>query len=618
MAAAPDAKREFRILGPFEVAENGRSLPVGSGKQRALLVLLLLNAGEVVSTDRLIDALWGESPPASAANSVHIYVSQLRKLLGDGCLVTRGHGYVVVLEPGQLDLDRFEGLLDEGRKRLASGDAEGAAETLQAALGLWRGAPLLDVENEPFAQREIARLEDLRLAAQEARIEADLALGRHAELIGELDALTAANPLNERFWAQLMLALYRSGRQAEALGAYQKARRALAEEVGLAPGPELQRLEKAILAHDPLLELEERVAHAPAVPRKRMLRRGMVVAATVAVVAAAAIATAAVLRTHESGPVALSAIAPDSIGIVDPGANALVAEIPLHTRPAAIAFGAGSVWVGTYDRETLLRMDPRTRKVTQTTGLGAEPTAIAIADGYVWVLCSRRAKLLFQFDSGTGALIAKHTLTPKIPAATATRGLPLGRLGFEYDEPLDVAAGAGAVWIAYPYEVLRLDEMTGVVNHIRAGAGGGITFGERSVWTLGQLWNDSPGKFFRIDPEKREVTGTIPVAKVFVSGQGGLGMAADANGVWAIVGGAVSKLATEVSLVETVTGLHHAPIDIAIGEGAVWTANYDGTVSRVDAKNGELSATVPLGKYPRIAYPVQLAAGGGAVWVAVH
>jgi tetratricopeptide (TPR) repeat protein len=534
-------------------------------------------------------------------------------VLGESSLLTRGHGYVLPLEPGQLDLERLEEMLDEGRRLLTAGDPERARETLRAALALWRGAPLADVANEPFAQREIARLEDLRLAALETRIEADLALGRHTELIGELNALTAANPLNERFWAQLMLALYRAGRQTQALAAYQNARRKLAEQVGLAPGPELQRLEKAILAHDPTLELEPRVIRAPVTRRRPWL-----LFAVAALIVVAAAASVAVVLTRDSGPTALSAISPDSIGIVDPSEDALVTEIPLHTRPAAIAFGAGSLWLATYDRETLLRIDPRTHKVTQTTGLGAEPTAIAIADGYIWVLCSRRAKLLFQLDTDTGGLVAKHALIPKIPPATATHGLPFGRLGFEYDEPLDVAAGAGAAWIAYPYEVLRVDGTTAAVEHIRSGAGGGITFGERSVWTLGQLWNDSPGKFFRIDPEKRAVTGTIPVPKVYVPGRGGGGMAADAKGVWATVGGAVSKLATEVGLVGTVTRLHHSPIDIAIGEGAVWTANDDGTVSRVDANTGDLSATIPLGTYPRVAYPVQLAAGAGAVWVAVH
>ena len=219
---APEGKREFRILGPFEARENGRALAIGAGKQRALLALLLLDAGDVVSTDRLIDALWGERPPASALNSVHIYVSQLRKVLGEGCLITSGHGYLLALEPEQVDLGRFERMLGEGRELLARGEAKSASEVLRAALALWRGPPLADLASEPFAQGEIARLEELHLAALEERIEADLALGRHDQLVPELEALVRANPLRERLRAQLMLALYRSGRQAEALETYRQ------------------------------------------------------------------------------------------------------------------------------------------------------------------------------------------------------------------------------------------------------------------------------------------------------------------------------------------------------------------------------------------------------------
>ena len=249
---------EFRVLGPFEVSEGGRPLDVGSGKQRALLALLLLRAGEVVSTDGVVDALWGERPPPSAPNSVHIYVSRLRRALGNGRLETRGHGYLLRLGSQELDLGRFEPLLVEGREALAGGDATRAAETLRAALSLWRGPPLSDFASEPFAQTEIARLEELHLAALEARIEADLALGRHAELIPELEALVREHPLRERFRAQLMLSLYRSGRQAEALETYQQARRTLREELGLEPGRALQALERAILRQDAELDPPER------------------------------------------------------------------------------------------------------------------------------------------------------------------------------------------------------------------------------------------------------------------------------------------------------------------------------------------------------------------------
>ena len=614
--AASGVKREFRILGPFEVCENGHLLPVASGKQRALLVLLLLNAGDVVPIERLIDALWGESPPASAPNSVHIYVSQLRKLLGNGSLMTRAHGYVLALEPGQLDLDRFERMLDEGRRLLAAGDAEAASEALWAALAVWRGAPLVDFTTEPFAQREIARLEHLRLAALEARIEADLRLSPHTDLLGELEALTAANPLHERFWAQLMLALYRSGRQSEALGAYQRARRVLLDEVGLAPGPELQSLQKAILAHDPSLELEGRVTRAPPVPRRRMLQRRTVLAAIVALVGVVALVAVFVILTHGSGRAVLSALSPDSVGIVDPNEKALVGQIPLHTRPSAIAFGAGSLWVGTYDRETLLRINPRTHEIVDVIGLGAQPTAIAVGEGYVWVLCSR-SKLLFQLDADTGFRIRKQTLSTEIPHAPG-RGLPFGLVGYELDEPVDLAVGAGAAWIAYVYEISRVDAETSAVEHVRAGAAGGIAFGERAAWSSGQLWADSPTLFFRIDPVTRKVTGTIPVANVGLP-RGVSGLAADASGVWAISGNqTVWKLDTRVGVIGMVTQLNHLPRDVAIGEGAVWTANEDATVSKIDPNRATNAETIPLGKYPRVAYPVQLAAGGGSVWVAVH
>jgi DNA-binding SARP family transcriptional activator len=251
---APEGKREFRILGPFEARKNGRALEIGAGKQRALLAFLLLDAGAVVSTDRLIDALWGERPPASALNSVHVYVSQLRKVLGEGCLLTRGHGYLLALEPEQVDLGRFERMLGEGRELLAAGEATRASGVLQAALALWRGPPLADLASEPFAQGEIARLDELHLAALEERIEADLALGRHDQLVPELEALVRANPLRERLRAQLMLALYRSGRQAEALEAYRQGRMMLVQEVGLEPGRRLQELERAILSQDPALD----------------------------------------------------------------------------------------------------------------------------------------------------------------------------------------------------------------------------------------------------------------------------------------------------------------------------------------------------------------------------
>jgi DNA-binding SARP family transcriptional activator/tetratricopeptide (TPR) repeat protein len=232
---------EFRILGPLEVLADGRQIDVGGAKQRALLAILLLHPNEVVSTERLIDALWEEEVPDTARKALQIYVSRLRKLLGRERIVTRAPGYGLQVAPGELDLASVQQLVDEGRPR--------------EALSLWRGPALSDFAYERFAQGEIARLEELRLACLEDRVEADFASGRHSSLVGELEALVAEHPLRERFRAQLMLALYRSGRQAEALDVYQDARRTLVDELGIEPGRSLRQLHQAILQQDPALDL---------------------------------------------------------------------------------------------------------------------------------------------------------------------------------------------------------------------------------------------------------------------------------------------------------------------------------------------------------------------------
>jgi DNA-binding SARP family transcriptional activator len=244
---------DFRLLGPLEVSEHDRALALGGVKQRSLLAILLLQANELVSTDRLIDQLWGAAPPATAAKSIQVYVSRLRKALGEGRLATHTPGYVLRIEPSELDLARFERLAGEARRAAP----ETAARKLREALALWRGPALADLAYESFAQVEIGRLEEMRLAVLERRIDADLALGRHAELVGELEALVSRYPLRERLRCQLMLALYRSARQAEALDAYRAARRELSEELGLEPSEELKRLEQAILRQDPALELPQ-------------------------------------------------------------------------------------------------------------------------------------------------------------------------------------------------------------------------------------------------------------------------------------------------------------------------------------------------------------------------
>jgi DNA-binding SARP family transcriptional activator len=253
---------EFQVLGPLEVHRHGGRVALGPAKQRALLAILLVHANELVASDRLIEELWPD-PPQTAPNTLQVYVGRLRKALEPGrkqrapgeLLITRPPGYLLRVGPDELDADRFERLLAEGRAAADARDPATAAAVLRQALGLWRGPALVDYAYDPFAQAEIARLEELRLDAIEDRIEADLAMGGAADLIGELEALIAENPLRERLRGQLMLALYRAGRQADALEVYNQTRRTLDDELGLAPSPPLQRLQTAILRQEPALEV---------------------------------------------------------------------------------------------------------------------------------------------------------------------------------------------------------------------------------------------------------------------------------------------------------------------------------------------------------------------------
>ncbi len=256
---------DYRILGSLEVLRAGRQVPLGGAKQRAVLAILLLGANRVVRTDELIDALWTEIPPGKPQTAVQGYISQLRKILDPDhpfeVIITEAAGYRLPAGQDDLDLFRLESRLRRGREALDGGHADAASRTFTEALALFRGPPLADFIYEDWAQVEIGRLEEMRLTCLEERIEADLRLGRHGELVGEIEALVAARPLRERIRAHLMLALYRSGRQSEALGAYQEARRALVEEFGIEPTRALQELERRILLQDPSLDLEPAPRH---------------------------------------------------------------------------------------------------------------------------------------------------------------------------------------------------------------------------------------------------------------------------------------------------------------------------------------------------------------------
>ena len=359
---------DFHILGPLEVHDDRGEISIGGGKQRALLALLLIHPNESLATDRLIDELWAGEPPPTAAKIIQNHVSQLRRTLGNGRLQTLARGYALRVGPGELDVDRFKQRVADGRTAQAAGDPEGASSLLHEALAMWRGPPLAEFTYEAFAQREIGQLEELRLNALIERLDADLALGRHADLVGELETLVAQHPLQERLRGQLMLALYRCGRQAEALHVYQDARHTLVEELGLEPGEPLRRLEQSILTHDSAIE---RPVIRTATFRSRrsvevealaaVLRNQRVLVVVLASAAVVAVSAAAVFALSDHS-VPRANITGNEVAGIDPGSNRVTDQVGVGVAPAALALGNGSLWVANTVDQSVSRIDLASRR----------------------------------------------------------------------------------------------------------------------------------------------------------------------------------------------------------------------------------------------------------------
>ena len=611
--AAPEDAVEFRILGPLEASRHGQPLELGAGKQRALLVLLLLRAGEIVSTDRLIDALWGERPPPSALNSVHIYVSQLRKALGNGRLETRGHGYLLALEPEQLDLGRFERLLGDGRELLASGDADRAAGALRAALGLWRGPPLSDVAFEPFAQAEIARLDELRLAALEERIEADLALGRHAELVPELEGLVREHPLRERLRAQLMLALFRSGRQSEALDAYQQARRLLSTELGLEPGRRLRELEAAILRQDAQLHVPPRsTRRTGAVHRKRR----SVVAIGAALLLAAAVALVGIEVTGGESQTP-PRVLPNSLVRIDPDTLEATDVVRVGSAPDLVVAAGGFVWITHHVLEdfgygrlrdagdrTLNRVNPETGEVETVGGLA--PCGLAPdPSGDVWVANCFASR-------GRGANVVRVDATTL--DFEATYRVPGGDVGGVYYSAF--AYGGGSLWVGWTRgehaAVIQLDPQSGTQRAIRLpNPGAALAWAE----TSGDLWgsNFGEGTLTRLHASTRAVE-TVNVLShpghILVDGEVVWVGDWEFPGLERLPAVGPSRPRVVDLPVRTFGG---GVWQIAAGEGYIWaTTPRDGALWRIDPKTYE-AKRIPM-PYP----PTGVDVNEGDIWVTVR
>ena len=579
---------DFRVLGPLEVAADGRQLPLGGGRQRAVLAVLLLHRGEVVSFDRMVDELWGERPPETAVKTVQVYVSRLRRVLGQGVLETRGGGYVLLVGPDEVDADRFEQLAREGRRTLDAGDARGAAQLFRTALDLWRGAALDDFAYEEFARNEIARLEDLRLSVLEDRIDADLDRRRHAALVPEVESLVAEHPTRERLRGQLMLALYRSGRQAEALESYRDARRALDRDLGLEPGPELQQMERAILTQDPALTAPPRRDNGSAPARHGgillLVGGGLLLAAAVAAVIAI---------TADGGSANADAPA-NSLAVIDPISNDVVTTVPMGLQPADVAPKGDSVWVANAGDDSVTEVDTGANAAVGTTSPGVGVAGLAAGAGAVWVGTSRGSEVV-RMDPVVGSIRS-------IRLAPGPGDLSLGAVS-------PVAVGYGSVWVVSAEgAIARLDPERGqVVGEISAGnSPSSIATGAGAVWVT----DDADNTVSRIDPTSANaVTATAPV------GQEPTGVAVGAGAVWVAntQDDTVARIDPETAGVVETIPVGARPTGIAADAGAVWVANsLDGTVSRIDPETNRVDTTIDIGEAPQ-----EVAVADGRIWVSV-
>jgi YVTN family beta-propeller protein len=572
---------EFRILGPLEIVGEHGPITLHRGKEQALLSFMLLHPNQVLPSERLIDELWDGRPPATAPKILQNAVSQLRKALGDGRLETRPPGYVFHLEPDELDLERFERLAGDGRS--------------EEALALWRGPPLLELREERFADDARRRLEEERLAVLEDRIDGDLAAGRCAQLVPELERLVAEHPLRERMHGQLMRALYASGRQADALEAYRRARRTLDEELGLTPGPELQELERNILQQDPALS---RAAPPPrSAPRKGGRRRLVLIGVIVGLLVAGAIAA---IFAATGGDASSLVATSNSLAAIDPNGNRVTDVLPIGVTPRGVTVGSRFVWAANSADGTVTQVDPKSMRVVHTIGLGAAATDLVEDRGSVWVTTGSDNTVV-RVDAKSGGVL-EHTPITRDPTASA----------------FAIAAGRNKVYIGSGNVTAELDPASGaIVARHRAPTGVGIN--DLQVGG-GSVWLAFDGNYIgRASEVTERVTGLTNLGTIVAA------LAVGGGSVWAASsaprgpGSVVWRLdPTTLRVTQTTYFGGHVPagpptLDVAFGVGAVWVASYDdGTVVRIDPASGNVSKVIHVGGHPS-----GIAVGDGKVWVTV-
>jgi YVTN family beta-propeller protein len=592
---------EFCVLGPLEVRRDGVPLTLGGAQQRAVLAVLLAQAGATVSVDRVSDTLWGEHPPAGFVTSVQTYVFRLRELLEPGrargapaqLLVTEPGGYRLHLDGHAVDAARFEDLAAKGARVLDRGDPAEAQRLLDRALALWRGDVLADLTTYGFVESYAAGLEELRLTALERRAEAALALGRHDSALPQLRHLVSQHPLRERLRAKLMLALYRSGRQSEALSTYQDLRVVLRDQLGVDPSQPVQDLHVAILSHDPSLDWTSPQAGPPpllapadivaAAPSARSWSRSRLVTAVVAAGALMLAGTTLAVKLHTK-TVAAVALSANSVGEISPE-GVVTAAIPVGTNPLGLAYGAGSLWVTNRSDNSVWRLDPRTKSVIQRIEVGLSPEAVAVSRTDVWVA---------NFGDGTVSRI-------NVESMTQTRRIHVGT------HPEAVAVGPHGVWVALSGDnaIRRIDPVTNSVDQpIPAGDGpDGIAIDGTTVWVA----NGRDGTVLHFDVQTGEqVSSPIHV------GSGPRGIVVSGKDVWV-----ANQLSTNVSRIDRTTWSSHTievgdgPGFVAAGLDGVWvSAQYSGRLTRIDPHTEGVTGYTLAGS------PRGVATDGHRVWVA--
>jgi DNA-binding SARP family transcriptional activator len=615
------------LLGPLIVQRADKELVIGAPKQRALLALLALDVGRALSTDELAEKLWARDPPDSAAAALQVYVSQLRKLLGSDAIITRRPGYALSLPAEAVDIVRFRQQVAQGRSDVVSGEPGRALEALNMALSSWRGPALAEFLYEDWAAEPSRQLEELRLDAIEDRIEAQLQMGQGTELTAELETLARNHPLRERLRAQQMLALYRAGRQADALAVYRDARTGLVDELGIEPSPSLVELHRRILGQDPSLDgtqqdtsgrlavdsaAVENVTVSAAtgkpvnqLPGRRLRAKRVGALAAALIIALSVVAVVALTRRSDasSGKARLQRVEPNTLVRIDPQTDQVSAIVPTGPNPdEPTPTPGGLIWVLTLDGATAL--NETTRHATNLRGLS--PSGIAFAHPGSILFASSATNTLWSVDANPDP---GHRL--------------IGRSRITFPSPIrDVAYVDGSIWVNSPaankvYRVNPASDNVEAVVHLGVNPSGYFAYGDGSVWAP----NNSSQSVTRIDVATDQTT-TIHL-HTRPSGGEGYGPAGVAYGfgkVWVSISGVrLACIDPQSNTVVRMIRIGKTPYvwgsGVAVGFGHVWVANGgDGTISRVDPQTGAVSHIA----FGRNVVPIGVAADHHGIWATLQ